>query len=332
MTTTVTRTPSPLAQNALVGVVTALGADGEHSAGSVLYRVGETPVVLIAGETPFWRDLGQGSRGQDVRAVQEFLGAVGFDIAADGVWGAGTTEAVKDWQEQIAAPATGSLPLGTLVTVPQVPAQIIIDREKIWPGATLSGGEVVLLTASGEPTFEMEVTTSQAELAPVGTSVHLEAGDVTWQAVIAEALPNDSGGVSLRLASPEGATVCGQECDALPAGIENYLLTQVEVVAPQRGPVVPVSALRTSMGGDTNVTVVTAEGEQERRVEVLAIADGLAVVSGLSAGEQIRVFADEAPGEITPDPGDTDPTPTSEKGPPSPTSDTAQGGESSTAP
>ena len=46
--------------------------------------------------------------------------------------------------------------------------------------------------------------------------------------------------------------------------------------------------------------MVTATGVEARRVSVRTVADGLAVVEGLSAGERVRVFG---PGEGSPEQG-----------------------------
>ena len=84
--------------------------------------------------------------------------------------------------------------------------------------------------------------------------------------------------------------VCGEDCDTLPADATTSLLSQVSVVPPVSGPVVPVSALRTQPDGAATVTVVRDGAAEDRTVTVLGSADGLAVVDGVDAGEQVRVL------------------------------------------
>jgi peptidoglycan hydrolase-like protein with peptidoglycan-binding domain len=61
-------------------------------------------IVLLAGSASanncgFYRDLGQGSRGEDVRCLQAYLQSTGYSYGnADGVFGPLTRQAVISWQ------------------------------------------------------------------------------------------------------------------------------------------------------------------------------------------------------------------------------------------
>ncbi len=68
------------------------------------------------------------------------------------------------------------------------------------------------------------------------------------------------------------------------------LLTNVLVVPPASGPVVPVSALKTAPDGTSSVTVVEGAGTREQEVTVRQIANGLAVVEGVAEGTTVKVF------------------------------------------
>lgn len=290
LTTTVRRPDAPVATNELSGVVTRVAASGEFTAGDVVYVVGDVPVAVAAGTVPMWRDLGEGAKGEDVAQVQAMLAARGAVVKADGSWGAATTRAVKAWQKQIGAPQTGVVPLGGLIVVDAVPVALRVETKVLWPGAVLSGGEEVVFAAAGAPTFAMEVTSGQEALVPLGSSVVVKGPEVAWVGVVASAKPTDMGS-ELEVTAPDGGVLCGVECATLPPAEATYLLTDVQVVPPRTGPVVPVAAITTQPDGATTVAVVTAGSQtQTRPVQVLTVADGLAVVEGVSPGERVRVL------------------------------------------
>ncbi len=326
LTTRVTRPSSPLALNAVAGTVTQVSESGELAAGDLLYTVGQTPVVLVQGEVPFWRDLTEGTVGADVAQVQRMLAAVGADVDTDGQWGSATTQAVRAWQGERGFPVTGSFELGSVVAAPRVPVSVSIDTEVAWPGAMLSGGEEVVSVPDGDPAFTMEVTQQQAEMLPSGTEVTVQGGGSGWDGVITDSQVSEDGLILLSVTATDGGLVCGDECEELPAAGSTTFLTQVEIVPPVTGPVVPVAALTIEAEGSATVDVVTDGAAQVREVEVLTVADGLAVVDGVQAGEQVRVFGDDtsAPADPGngggPDPGSTE---TEETDSPSP----GEGGE-----
>lgn len=292
LTTTVTRPSIPLARNVLSGVVTSVGASESeaYDSGDVLYTVGDTPVVLVEGDVPFWRDLTEGSRGEDVRQVERVLAQRGADLDPDTVWDAATTSAVRDWQAELGAPATGQLPLGSVVSAEATPLAVALDPTLARRGETLAGGEAVASVADGDPTFVMEITQDQTELVPIGTTVSIEGGASGWLGVITDATTTEEGLIALNVAAPDGGLVCGVECDTVPATGVTYRLTEVEVVPPVTAPVVPVAALTTQVDSTTTVQVSTGGAVEDRRVEVLAVADGLAAVEGVEVGERVRVF------------------------------------------
>lgn|SRR3989344_1272637 len=55
----------------------------------------------------FYRDLWQGTRGEDVRCLQQHLTSFGYGLSPDGVYGQMTNQAVTSWQMSNGLPVSG---------------------------------------------------------------------------------------------------------------------------------------------------------------------------------------------------------------------------------
>lgn len=310
LTTTVSRTSRPLAVNAATGVVRSVVADGEYGQGDVLYRVGGSAVTLVEGDTPFWRDLAEESEGPDVAPVQEMLNAWGAELDVDGVWGAVMTEVVEDWQEDVGAEVDGVIALGEVVAAAGLPVSLSLDHAVAWPGAVLGGGETVVSIPAGEPSFFMELTPNQAELVRSGAQVRIQHGQHEWEGVTLESTPNELGMFEMSVSAPGGGLPCGSDCAELPATGELHLLTEVTIIPPVTGPIVPLAAVTTRPDGTTSVQVVGQGGTvATHAVTVLAVAEGVAVLDGIEVGQQVQVLGGD-PATVpepdrAPDDGDT---------------------------
>lgn len=109
--------------NRLSGTITQLPTVGQViKLGGTLYEVDNSPVVLMDGTTPAYRDLGPGVvNGPDVEQLNRNLiklGVADGEITDDNVWQAGTTAAVERWQASHGATETGTITLGQVVFLP----------------------------------------------------------------------------------------------------------------------------------------------------------------------------------------------------------------------
>ncbi len=88
----------PLAptEGAVRSIVTAstLAVGTEVTVGAVLVRVNGEPTFAFASPFPFYRDLGVGDEGPDVRVLQENLQALGLITSIDGRFGPATARGV----------------------------------------------------------------------------------------------------------------------------------------------------------------------------------------------------------------------------------------------
>ena len=110
--------------NHLSGTVTWIAAQGSVvEPGHSLYRVDTSPVVLMSGTRPAYRNLQSGvSSGADVRQLERNLRVLGYDpdhaMPLDSTWTAATTSAVDRFQAAHGLTQTGSLELGRIVFQP----------------------------------------------------------------------------------------------------------------------------------------------------------------------------------------------------------------------
>ena len=68
--------------------------------GDVAFELSGAPVLVLAGDSPMYRDLGPGDRGRDVMQLEQGLERLGFDPGlVDGEYDAATAAAVRRWYE-----------------------------------------------------------------------------------------------------------------------------------------------------------------------------------------------------------------------------------------
>lgn len=157
LSTTLTQPVAPIAANLLAGVVTEVDTTGSYASGDTVYAVDDLPVRVVAGDTPFYRDLVRGADGPDVRAVNTALVALGYLTGpASEEFTSGTVRAVVDWQRDLGIEPTGGVLRGELIAVPALPTVLRLG-EAVRLGAVVSGGEDAVMGRTGEQRFALVV-------------------------------------------------------------------------------------------------------------------------------------------------------------------------------
>ena len=306
LSTTLRQPALPVAQNVLAGVVTAV-SPGDVEEGDTVYVVGDVSVRVVEGEKPFWRELASGAEGPDVEGVQRLLIAEGHLAGEpDGDFGPATQQAVKAWQKAKGKEQTGTVPLGELVAVPDLPAVVQLG-EGIVVGKTLGGGEDSVLAPTGQREFVLVVTQDQARLIPAEANVEIMYEEQTWEAVIAGSELDEYGSTTFTLTASDGSEVCGDECDVLPNDAQVTLRSQVVIVPRVEGTTVPAAAVHTRPDG--SAYVVTEDGEVE--VTVAGSGQGVVIVegAGVEPGTRVQVVGGQgapAPQQPVPEPDGDD--------------------------
>ncbi len=276
-----------VAVNLLDGVVTRVpDLRGAARIGAVVYEVAGVPVRVVEGDVPFHRELRPGLEGEDVVQLQAALIELGhLGIDPDGHFGAATSEAVRQWRRESGFDGD-RVPLGELIAVPDLPRMVLV-ADGIQVGTLAGVGSEALFVVSEEPRFEVPLSESQAQAIDSATAIVLEHDGLEWHAEATTSRREpERGQVVLMLAGPEGGPVCGEACATLPAQGRVQLRGRIVSVPPTTGPAVPVTALRTDAAGTVWVRL---EAGGTRKVVVLAMAGGLAIVEGLEVGERILI-------------------------------------------
>jgi peptidoglycan hydrolase-like protein with peptidoglycan-binding domain len=285
--------PVPVASNLASGTVTsiALKPGEEVRPGSPLYSVNLRRVVIAEGAIPAFRAMSFGDRGADIGQLQALLAALGYyHGSTDGSFGSGTATAVRTWQRSVGLDSTGVVQLGDVVFVPRLPARVTLDPKVISRGASLSGGEPAIFALPESPSFRVPVTKAQAAKMPNGTRVDVTGPDQhVWVGVVVDQEPQKQGDdVDVVLAGVGDAPLCGSDCDSIGVAAQSVLPSKVVTLETVRGLTVPSAALLSKPDG--TIAVIEEDGT-EHPVTVVASAEGISVVEGISAGSNVRVPA-----------------------------------------
>lgn len=130
------------------GMVTASGCEpgAEVSTGDHLLSVDGAVRIAVVTGVPLWRDLGPGSKGTDVEALQRALADEGHRLEASGTYGRDTTRAVRAMQEAASVEKTGRIALDRVQWVPAGSGAVTSCEAPV--GTAIAAGEP-LLAAGG---------------------------------------------------------------------------------------------------------------------------------------------------------------------------------------
>lgn len=283
------------------GTLTQLLADSAApvSEGQAIFSLNMQPAILAQGAVPAYRDIGPAAEGEDVAQLQRFLNRQGFNAGAEnGTFHAGTAQAVRRWQKQTGQEITGSVPLGSLIFTPQLPASLgWADKLKV--GKQIAAGDKIAQLSGSQLRFTMPLPDGQLRLVREGMAVAIRPQDKEWHAVIGEINTGADGeAVATLYPAADAESVCGAECAIIPALGSEGINAEITLIAPVTGVAVPNAALQ--LGKDGAVVVQDARGKNHR-VKVLTTAGGKTIVQGIKAGMRVRVQLGEG-GSTTPSP------------------------------
>jgi len=280
--------------------------------GQVLYEINQTPVVLLYGSVPSYRDLAEGMTGGDVRELNADLVTLGYATAAAlgpvsgwDYFSSETAYALGELQSHLGLTVTGSLPLGEAAFLPTA-IRVSGPGTGVVPGASAAAGSVVLTGTSLTPVVTVDMDASlQTEVAAGNkVSITLPDGTVTpgvisqITAVAASSSAADGGSSSASGSSAGGGpamiTVVVSLTDPQAAGSLNQVPVEVTITTGSVSGVliVPVYALLSQPGGGYAVEVTGQGGHHLVRVTpgLFDDAAGTVQVTGnLRPGQRVVV-------------------------------------------
>jgi multidrug efflux pump subunit AcrA (membrane-fusion protein) len=288
------------------GIYTWVPSAGEEiKCGRVLYWVGDTPVALLCGERPAYRDLSEGDSGKDVRELNKNLVKLGYadrsDLDPDSdYFGSRTAVALEKLQDKLGAGETGSLGLGAAVFLPG-PLRITKTTARL--GTNAMPGAQVAQATSTERQVTVDLDASQQSQVKVGERAQITlpdnrttSGKVSRIGTVASSSDDKGSGSG---SSSSSATIPIYVTLKRPkdAGSLDQAPVRVQITTDgvKDALIVPVTALAGQAGGGYSVERVDSRGVHSVVPVTLGLfdnADGLVQVSGnLAAGERVMVPA-----------------------------------------
>ncbi len=253
----------------------------------------DTPVVLLYGQTPAYRDLAQGESGQDVEELNAALAADGYLSAASvtDTYGPATAAAVRRLQAHLRAPQTGTLSLGDVVFLPNAVRVTTVTPSL---GAAAGNGQTVLAATSDTPEVVAEIDPSLQSDVKAGDGVTITLPDQSTVSgkVTSVAEAATAGGSSSSPSIQVDVTPSHPAALSLLDGAS--VNVAVATASVQDALYVPVTALLAERGGGYDVELVQPGGKRSFVPVTLGLFDdsgGLVQVSGhgIAAGEEVVV-------------------------------------------
>lgn len=277
------------------GVLTAAASPGTTvGRGGVLFRVADTPVRLLLGAVPAYRDFRYGmSDGPDVRQLEQNLAAMGYDLTVDRHFSAATAAAIRRWK---ASWGRSRLALGAIVFLP-TPVRVTSQQTRL--GAVVGSGSTVLTATSTTRAVIARLDTADRDAVHVGDQVEVSLPDrdpirgrVTG---IGQVATSDAGSDDAEPPQPgntDAATVPVTVAVQLPRGFAlDQAPVTVDITTGTRNDVllIPIVALLARPGGGYQVRLT---GGAPAPVELGSFDEStgrVEIVSGLTEGQSVEV-------------------------------------------
>jgi hypothetical protein len=310
--------------NQAQGTYTKLPDPGQViSQGQMLYRVDDSPVVLLYGSTPAYRSLSVGATGVDVVELNADLVALGYASSAQlsptsSVFDSATATAWEKLEAAVGVTQNGTLALGQAVFEPTA---LRVTSLSAPLGGSTQTGQTVMQGSSTTRQVQVALDASQQTDVAVGDKVTITLpNNQTTPGVVSSlgtvaTCPSSSGAGGSSSSSPApGTDTCSSgspgsnntpsitvdvtPSDPAATGTWDQAPVQVNITTASvpSALVVPVTALLAQSGGGYAVEVVDSRGAHHLAAVSLGLfddADGLVQVTGskLVAGQEVVVPA-----------------------------------------
>lgn len=292
------------------GTITRLPEVGDVLVqGEGLAWVDATPLILLDGELPAWRDLHRDmTNGPDVRQLEAALVALGHardaavtgnrnDLVVDQDFTAASEKAIKTMQKALGLSEDGRLDLGEVLFTP---GPVRVAERLMAVGDLLDRPQAVLSLTDTERIVTAELEASDRDLVIAGMAVEVELPDGrtatgTVRSIGTNVDTGDGDGqggdqgqgadqetIEVIVALADAASVEG--IDQAPVDVNVTIDMASDVLA------VPVTALVATPDGHAVDRVIPGGSMQRIPVEARAFGDGWVEIRGdLEEGDEVAV-------------------------------------------
>ncbi|WP_067816740.1 peptidoglycan-binding protein [Actinomadura kijaniata] len=260
--------------------------------GDRLYELDGRPVRLMYGERPMYRVLRTGSKGPDVRRLEENLNALGYGgaLTVDGSFTRATADAVDRWRR-----ANGHR-RGRTAGPEQIvfaPGPVRVGSRDAAAGDRAAPGTAVLTASGSRRTVAFRMKVAEAGLVRRGTriTVDLPGGGTargTVRLVGARATRDEDGTSRIEVLAGLDDPDRAGGLDQAPVTVTLATRTRRDVLS------VPVQALLALPGGGYGVRIVAGGARRTAEVEVGVFGGGRVEVRGDGVAEGTRVEVPES--------------------------------------
>jgi membrane fusion protein, multidrug efflux system len=272
--------------------------------GEPFFKVDERPVLELYGSLPLYRALRAGTKGRDVRQLEQNLAALGYGaFEVDGTYSSGTARAVRSWQDDVGLASTGTVEIGQVrVTAGAVRVAGHAARVGDAVGGSAEGGPTVLTYTGTSRLVVVELEVADLPLAAKGRRVTVTlpgrrsvAGRIARVGTVLSAqqateegtTPDTTGSATADAVVEVTVTIPNQKAlrslDAAPVDVDFVSNRRVGVLA------VPVVALLALPKGGFGVEVVDGATSRIVPVKTGMFAAGRVEVSGEGIAAGVRV-------------------------------------------
>lgn len=290
-----------VATNAAGDVVVGVTNGQTLASGDVVYAVDGLPRTAVVTDVEFERDIEDGiDAGDDVRAIEEMLAALGHDadgtLVVDDVFDDATEVAITAWEENARnsypeLDVDGAVDLDQIVVV--APG-VTVGEVRTFDTSVLASGTTLWTSESDAATrlVETSIAVADQDQLAVGDEVDIEFPDGETVVGAVESIATSS---TVDPAVPDAEPTLAVEISLAEVPASVVQLTEVDVTVKlvedlAEGVVtVPASALVALGDGEFAVEQVIDGGTQFVAVETGMFSDGFVEVTGIDAGTQVVI-------------------------------------------
>jgi hypothetical protein len=261
---------------AATGMVTASTCreDSTFRSGKPALWVNDEPVLALASEVPFFRDLEVGDSGRDVDSLRRALRALGFEVTRSGPFRADVIDALAALQaREELSHANGRFRVGDFLWIPDGSAEIDSCRVQVGQiyvsGDTVATTRAVLTSLSVADEATSGLVSGARSVEVFGAKLIMpDSGTLTDPASLKDVASSPHAREGLRSAGESGSPVVGTSALTVPLQVAAVPVASVFTADGTRGCVASEAATHPVriVGARLGMSLVVFDAKPPRKV------------------------------------------------------------------